>query len=92
MAKSNVPGPGTYEDPTCMSDVGKYPLSNLPNSRAANWSPNKFRFYDSIRHTKHLPGPGAYSPSDIEVTTNNYIVSTFRNTGNVKFMRPVNVT
>lgn len=30
MAKSNVPGPGTYEDPTCMSDVGKYPLSNLP--------------------------------------------------------------
>lgn len=68
--------------------MGKYPISTLPNSRAANWSPSKIRFYDSNRHTKYLPGPGAYDPSDIESNSNSYIVSNFRNTGNVKFIKP----
>ena len=27
MIKSNVPGPGTYEPATNLSNVGKYPLS-----------------------------------------------------------------
>jgi len=89
MTKSNVPGPGTYEPATNLSNVGKYPISTLPNSRAANWSPSKIRFYDSNKHTKYLPGPGAYNPSDIESNSNSYIVSNFRNTANnVKFIKP----
>jgi len=88
MIKSAVPGPGTYEPATNLSSIGKYPISTLPNSKAANWSPSKKRFYDSVQHTKYLPGPGAYNPSDVESTSGGYIVSNFRNTGNVKFIKP----
>ena len=34
-----------------------------------------------------MPGPGAYNPSDIE-SNGSYIVSNFRNGGNVKFIKP----
>ena len=58
------------------------------NSKAANWSPSKIRFFDSARRSKDQPGPGAYNPSDIESTNGSYIVSNFRNGGNVKFIKP----
>ena len=35
-----------------------------------------------------MPGPGAYNPSDIDSSAGGYIVSNFRNTGNVKFIKP----
>lgn len=35
-----------------------------------------------------LPGPGAYNPSDIDTTSGHYVTSNFRNTGNVKFIKP----
>lgn len=35
-----------------------------------------------------MPGPGAYNPSDIDSSQGGYIVSNFRNTGNVKFIKP----
>jgi hypothetical protein len=88
MAKSNVPGPGTYALVAETNSVGKYPLSTTPNSRAANWSPSKCRFPDPGKRTRGLPGPGSYTPSDIESTTNSYILSKHRNGGNVKFIKP----
>jgi len=41
MIKGNVPGPGTYAPKIELNKFGKYCLSTLPNSKAANWSPNK---------------------------------------------------
>ena len=35
-----------------------------------------------------LPGPGAYNPSDIDSASGSYVTSNFRNTGNVKFIKP----
>ena len=35
-----------------------------------------------------MPGPGAYNPSDVDSSQGGYIVSNFRNTGNVKFIKP----
>ena len=58
------------------------------NSKAANWSPSKQRFVDLTRHSRDKPGPGAYNPSDCDSTAGSYIVSNFRNTGNVKFIKP----
>lgn len=88
MIKGAVPGPGSYMPATSMSSIGKYPISTLPNSKAANWSPSKIRFFDSARRSKDQPGPGAYNPSDIESTNGSYIVSNFKNNGNVKFIKP----
>ena len=62
------------------------------NSRAANWSPSKNRFIDANRRSKDMPGPGAYNPSDIDSSQGGYIVSNFRNTGNVKFIKPREAT
>jgi hypothetical protein len=36
--KQNIPGPGTYRVLET-NPVGKYVLSNVPNSRAAVWGP-----------------------------------------------------
>ena len=58
------------------------------NSRAANWSPSKQRFIDVNRRSRDMPGPGAYNPSDVDSTQGGYITSNFRNTGNVKFIKP----
>ncbi len=58
------------------------------NSKAAQWSPSKNRFIDQTRHVRDRPGPGAYNPSDVESASGSYIVSNFRNTGNVKFIKP----
>ena len=46
------------------------------------------RFFDSTRRSRDQPGPGAYNPSDIQSTDGSYIISNFRNTGNVKFIKP----
>ena len=35
-----------------------------------------------------MPGPGTYNPSDVDSTQGGYIISNFRNTGNVKFIKP----
>jgi len=58
------------------------------NSKAANWSPSKVRFIDNTRRSRDQPGPGAYNPSDVDSTAGSYIVSNFRNTGHVKFIKP----
>lgn len=88
MKKQNAPGPGTYAPTIGINKVGKYCLSTVPNSKAANWSPSKNRFIDASRHVRDRPGPGAYNPSDVESANGSYIVSNFRNTGNVKFIKP----
>ena len=59
------------------------------NSRAQNWSPSKNRFLDQSRRSRDQPGPGAYNPSDMDSNAGSYIVSNFKNTGNVKFIKPV---
>ena len=46
------------------------------------------RFTDSTRNSRMLPGPGAYNPSDIDSHSGGYVTSNFRNTGNVKFIKP----
>jgi len=38
--------------------------------------------------SRDIPGPGAYNPSDIDSSQGGYITSNFRNTGNVKFIKP----
>ena len=43
---------------------------------------------DETRHSRDKPGPGAYNPSDVDSSLGGYIVSNFRNTGNVKFIKP----
>ena len=43
---------------------------------------------DHTRHSRDKPGPGAYNPSDVESLSGSYIISNFRNTGNVKFIKP----
>ena len=88
MIKGVVPGPGTYGPAVGINKFGKYCLSTVPNSRAANWSPSKNRFLDETRRSRDMPGPGAYNPSDIDSCQGGYIVSNFRNTGNVKFIKP----
>lgn len=35
-----------------------------------------------------MPGPGAYYPSDVHSSTGGYVVSNFKNHGNVKFVQP----
>lgn len=46
--KHNLPGPGTYDPMTKLNSTGVYKVSNLFNSKAANWSPNTKRFEDPI--------------------------------------------
>ena len=46
--KQNLPGPGTYDPMTKLNSMGVYKVSNLFNSKAANWSPNMNRFDDPI--------------------------------------------
>jgi|LauGreDrversion4_2_1035121.scaffolds.fasta_scaffold1724290_1 hypothetical protein len=46
--KQNLPGPGTYDPLTKLSSTGVYKVSNLFNSKAANWSINTKRFEDPI--------------------------------------------
>lgn len=74
-----------------MNKFGKYVLSTVPNSKAQNWSPSKNRFLDQSRRSREQPGPGAYNPSDMDSNAGGYIVSNFKNTGNVKFIKPVSV-
>lgn len=88
MIKQNAPGPGTYVPTTSLNKLGKYPLSTIPNSRAANWSPSKQRFIDQTRLYRHIPGPGTYNPSDVDSSLGGYIVSNYKNGGNVKFIKP----
>lgn len=81
--KANVPGPGHYGQGIEINKYGKYSISTYANSRAANWSPSKNRFVDEDRSKKNLPGPGMYHPSDYS-GSQGYILSTFKNSGNVK--------
>lgn len=79
----------TITDWPCLLHRSKLLLTLLcRNSRAANWSPSKSRFLDEQRHSRDKPGPGAYNPSDVDSSMGGYIVSNFRNTGNIKFIKP----
>lgn len=60
--KQCVPGPGHYGRGLEINRVGKYPLSTIQNSRAANWSPSKKRFAEARPSVS--PSPGTYNPSD----------------------------
>ena len=60
--KKNNPPPGYYGQGIEINKYGKYALSTISNSKAANWSPSKSRF-DERRRTE-TPGPGVYNPSD----------------------------
>ena len=35
-----------------------------------------------------MPGPGAYNPSDVDSSLGGYIVSNYKNGGNVKLVKP----
>jgi len=87
MIKGNVPGPGTYAPVIEINKLGKYILSTSPNSRAAQWSPSRNRFPDHTRQKKFVPGPGTYNPSDRDDAL-SYVLSNYRNGGNVKFIKP----
>lgn len=75
---------------TCSSSYNHIALLfvHYSNSRAANWSPSKNRFIDINRRSRDMPGPGTYNPSDVDSSQGGYITSNFRNTGNVKFIKP----
>jgi hypothetical protein len=81
----NTPAPGQYGRGIEINALGKYTLSTIKNSRAANWSPSKKRF-SQIR-TNETPGPGVYNPSDY---TNGglYVLSNFKNRGTPAIIRP----
>jgi hypothetical protein len=81
--KNNVPGPGTYGQGIEINKFGKYSISTIANSRAANWSPSKKRFIDENRHKREIPGPGVYFPSDYNGNM-GYVLSTNKNLGSVK--------
>lgn len=74
--KRNVPGPGHYGKGIEINKIGKYCLSTISNSRAANWSPSKKRFEE--RRPSISPGPGGYNPTDYS-QGNGYLLSNFKN-------------
>ena len=74
--------------PACFSHLSRFFSLFRRNSRAQNWSPSKNRFLDQSRRSREQPGPGAYNPSDVDSQAGSYIVSNFKNTGNVKFIKP----
>lgn len=79
--KEATPGPGMYRTIE-MDSVGKYTVSNIPNSKAQVWSPAKSkRFKDELRHTFEKPEPCTYNPSDTHSMNDSYILSTFKNPG-----------
>ena len=83
--RSNVPGPGTYEEVIQITKDGRSPVSTVSNSRAAQWSPSKKRFPPGNQAMRDTPGPGQYTPSDC--VSGNYVVSTFRNGGSIRMIR-----
>ena len=80
--KQQIPGPGSYQPKIGIDKYGKYVLSKIQNSRAANWSPSKKRFIDENRHKRDIPGPGNYNPSDY--SGGQYLLSTNKNLGSIK--------
>ena len=47
-----------------INKYGSYILSTVENTKAATWSNSKSRFVDENKHSKDIPGPGNYNPSD----------------------------
>lgn len=62
--KKATPGPGLYGQGVEINKYGVYTLSTIENSKAAAWSPSKKRFVDENYHTRYIPGPGNYNPTD----------------------------
>lgn len=54
--KLNIPGPGTYEDPTKMPATGSYPTSEFSNSKSSRINTGR-RFKPQLTLG---PGPGTY--------------------------------
>jgi hypothetical protein len=84
-AKKQVPPPGHYGRGIEINKKGNYPLSTIPNSRAAVWSPHKGNRFQSRRQSD-TPGPGVYNPSDY--SQGLYLLSTFKNHGTPQMIRP----
>lgn len=87
--KNSNPGPGAYKPQIEINKFGKYNVSTLRNSLAANWSPSA-RFVDDLRHSKNFPGPGSYR--DVDCMTQNsemkFISSNFRSPESTRFKYP----
>ena len=88
--KQNVPGPGTYGQGIEINKYGSYILSTIENSKAATWSNSKNRFIDEQKHSKEIPGPGKYDPSDYNGS--QYILSAYRSYGTRKYRKDSNVS
>lgn len=78
--KIDTPGPGHYRA-IGISPTGDYKLSNVPNSRAAAWSPSKGQRFKIVEMRGSQPEPGTYHPSDVHSMGGQYITSNYRNTG-----------
>jgi len=87
--KEAIPGPGHYE-PLNMGTQGKYPISNVRNTKAAVWSPTTTtRFPIDFKHSYAQPHHSTYNPSDIESTDPcKYILSRHK-TMNAKKIVPL---
>lgn len=94
MIKQNLPGPGNYgpDHGLGINKVGKYYVSNMPNSRASVFSPSK-RFRDNRSTFTMNPGPGTYQPDDISVAEDKvrtYVLSNFKTNGVSRMVMPYN--
>jgi len=88
--KQNVPGPGTYGQGIEINKYGSYILSTIENTKAATWSNSKNRFIDEQKHSKEIPGPGKYDPSDYNGS--QYVLSAYRSYGTRKYRKDSNVS
>lgn len=89
MIKQGLPGPGNYGPKLGMNKVGKYCISNMPNTRTSAFSPSqRFRNKTTL---EEMPGPGTYQPDDISVADDkvrSYVLSTFKNCGPSRMVQP----
>lgn len=67
-----LPGPGSYQIPTTITERGEHPVSRFRNSGACIINPNGSRFADD--YVSNAPGPGQY---DYEKTCINKVNTVF---------------
>jgi hypothetical protein len=74
-----------------MGKTGKYPLSNVRNTKAAVFSPTTTtRFPIEFKQSLHQPHHSTYNPSDIESTDPcKYILSKHKTMQAKKIMVPL---
>jgi len=92
MIRQNLPGPGNYgvSHGLGINKIGKYYVSNMPNSRCSVFSPGKrFRTQSSIG--TQGPGPGTYMPDDVSVKEDKvrkYVLSNFKTNAGSRMVMP----